>query len=261
MNTIVPTSCIAVAGQNIRQWRKMYRNKINMFGKSWTEHVYEFTPACKPIFTPEKIGDPYEIRIYKNEQGLVIWAVGEGTYSFFCNDLSPEINKFSILDFPGRSHFANQWKETSWLGWKKEWKRSYSDVRFLLSFERTREDFIEKVTEHRVTWILFTSQEVETAVWQAVNKAEAGRGRPSVRGENSYSGPGSLTIEELRALGCRVCHRPPTKKFHKMAPTDHVVENFNWGSRAPKRAEWFRHGAGYSYNGSCGCNSGWVWYD
>lgn len=232
-----------------------------MFGKSWTEHIYAFTPACKPISTQEKIGNPYEIRIYKNEQGLVIWAVEIGATGFFCNDLYPQINKSSIQDFPGRFHFANQLQETSSLVWKKEWKRSYSDVRFLLSSERTREDFIKKVSEHRETWLLFPSADVESAVWEAVDKAEAGRGKPSVRGENSYSGPASLSIQELVALGCRVCHRPPTKKFPMVAPSDHVVENFNWGSRAPKRTEWFKYGAGYSYNGSCGCNSGWVWYD
>lgn len=258
MKTITPTSCIAVAGQSLRQWRKLYRNKINMFGKSWTEHVYMFTPACKPISTPEQIGEPYEIRVYKNEQGLVVWAVGEGTHGFYCNDLPPKINKTSVLDFPGKFHFANQWQETSWLGWKDEWKRSFSDVRFLLSFERTREDFIKKVTEYRVTYLLFTSKEVETAVWQAVELAESGNGRPRI---GEYSGPASLSIQELKALGVRVCHRPPTKKFPMAAPSDHVVENFNWGSRAPKRTEWFKYGAGYSYNGSCGCNSGWVWYD
>ena len=260
MKTIVPTSCIAVAGQEIRQWRKVYRNKIKMFGRAWTEHVYMFTPACKPISTPEKIGNPYEIRIYKNDKGVVIWAVGEGTYTFYCNDLSPEINKSSLLD-PEKNWATNGWQSTSWVGWKKEWKRSYSDIRFLLSFERTREDYVKKVTENRVTWLLFPSAEIESAVWQAVNKAEAGRGRASIRGENSYSVPASLSIEELKALGVRVCHRPPTKKFPVVAPGDHVVENFNWGAKTPERAEWFRYGAGYHYHGTVGCNSGWVWYE
>lgn len=256
MNTIVPTSCITVAGQSLRQWRKLYRNKIKMFGKSWTEHVYMFTPACTPISSPEKIGDPYEIRIYKNEQGLVIWSVGEGTRGYFCNDLSPQINKANLGNPDNWA--IRGWQETTSMVWKKEWKRSYSDVRFLLSFERTREDFIKKVTEHRVTYLLFTSKEVETAVWQAVHKAEADRGRVSI---GAYSGPASLTVEELKALGCRVCHKPPTKKFPELAPTDHVVNNFNWGAEEPQQFQWFRYGAGYSYHGTKGCNAGWVWYD
>lgn len=262
MKTIVPTSCIAVAGQSLRQWRKLYRNKIKMFGKSWTEHVYEFTPVglswSETDLKSYKKSDPYIIRVYKNEAGFLIWAIEEGESPFHHNDRSPEINKSNILDFPGTSHFANQWQKTSYISWKKEWKRSYSDVRFLLSFERTKEDFVKKVTEHRSKWLLFSSLDVEGAVWQAVELAESGNSRPRI---GAYSGPASLSIQELKTLGVKVCHRPPTKKFPQVAPSDHVVENFNWGARTPKKAEWFRYGAGYSYHGTVGCNSGWVWYD
>jgi hypothetical protein len=258
MNTIVPTSCIVVAGQELRQWRKLYRNKINMFGKSWTEHVYEFIPAWKPISSPEGIGEPYEIRVYKNQEGLVIWAVGK---DHWCgtNGLWPKINK-NLIDsgYDAIGQRFNFPAQTDWLGKKKEWQRSYSDVRFLLSFERTKKDFIAGVTEYRKTWLLFPSKEVEDAVWSAVSRAESGRGRSSI---GAYSGPASLSTEELKSLGCRVCHRPPTKKFPQVAPSDNVIENFNWGARTPERSEWFRYGAGYSYHGTVGCNSGWVWYD
>lgn len=256
MKTIVPTSCIVVAGQELRQWRKLYRNKISMFGKNWTEHIYQFTPVGVRWSGPVEIGNPYEIRLYKNDAGSVIWVIGAtGTYS--CNDIYPVINTTSVSnqkDLP----FSSGSQSTTWIGWKKEWERSYSDVRFLLSFERTREDFISKVIERRKTWVLFPSAEVEAAVWSAVSVAESGRGRTSI---GAYSGPASLPIEELKALGCKVCHTPPTKKFPQVAPSDHVVENFNWGSRAPERTEWFRYGSGYSYHGTVGCNSGWVWYD
>lgn len=259
MQTIVPTSCIVVAGQDLRQWRKLYRNKIHMFGKSWTEHVYSFQPIGWQFCDSSKLQkkDPYEIRIYKNQGGIVIWATG---MDHWCgtNGKWPEINKCAIQDFPGKSHISNTWQATSWIGWKKEWKRSYSDVRFLLSLERTREDFIEKVTEHQVTWLLFRSKEVEVAVQRAYENAESGQGRASI---GTYSGPASLSINELKALGVKVCHRPPTKKFPELAPGDHVVENFNWGANEPEQTQWFRYGAGYHYHGTVGCNSGWVWYD
>lgn len=252
MKTIVPTSCIAVAGQEIRQWRKLYRNKIKMFGRAWTEHVYMFTPAWKPISSPEGMGKPYEIRVYRNDQQVVIWAIGADSWCG-TNGLWPHLNNEHMFQIFGQTG--------PWIGEKRSWKRSYSDVRFLLSFERTRGDFVKKVSEHRETYLLFPSKEVETAVWRAVENAEAGRGRPSIKGSNSYSGPASLEIEELKALGVKVCHRPPTKKFPGLAPGDHVVENFNWGADEPKQAQWFRYGAGYHYHGTGGCNAGWVWYD
>lgn len=262
MKTIVPTSCIVVAGQEIRQWRKLYRNKIRIFGKSWTEHVYEFTPVGlswseKDLRNYQK-KDPYKIRVYKNDNGNVIWAVEVEPLCFFHNDLSPEINKCTLANQEGKWPL-NNWQSTSWIGWKKEWKRSYSDTRFLLSFERTREDFIEKVTEHRTTWLLFPSSDVEISVVRAYEKAELGQqGRLRI---GSYSGPASLSIEDLKALGCKVCHKPPTQKFPEVAPGDYVVENFNWGAKTPEHAEWFRYGAGYHYHGTVGCNAGWVWYE
>ena len=244
MNTIVPTSCIAVAGQDFRQWRKLYRNKIKMFGLSWTEHVYMFIPV-----RDRNVGDPYEVRIYKNAQGLVIWAVG-GEYD------NANINRTAVPN--AASWTINDWQKTTWVGWKEAWKRSYSDIKFLISFEKTRSNFMSKITKNRETYLLFPSKEVETATWDAINKAESGRGRIGI---GAYSGPASLTIEELKALGCKVCHRPPTKKFPQVAPSDYVKNGFNWGAETPKRAEWFRYGSGYSYHGTVGCNSGWVWYD
>ena len=259
MQTIVPTSCIVVAGQKIRQWRKLYRNKINMFGKSWTEHVYNFQPVGWEFSNTSKLQSlsPYEIRVYKNQEGNVVWATGQEAWCG-TNGIWPEINKATIQDFPGKTHFANQWQATSWIGWKKEWRRSYSDVKFLLLYEKTREDFVEKVTEHRVAWLLYPSSVVEVAVSQAYEDAESGRGRLSI---GAYSGPASLSIEELKVLGVKICHRPPTKKFPKVAPGDYVVDNFNWGAKTPERAKWFKYGAGYHYHGTVGCNSGWVWYE
>lgn len=236
MKTIVPTSCIVVAGQEFRQWRKLYRNKINMFGLRWAEHVYEFYNRSESA--------PREVRIYTNSSGSVVWATG--------NTFETGINSERVIS----SHHSDQ--TTTWLGWKKEWKRSFSDVRFLLSFERTREDFINKVTEHRVTWLLYPSKEVEGAVSGAYYEAELGQGRPTI---GTYSGPASLTIQELRSLGVRICHKPPTSKFPELAPGDHVVENFNWGAEKPQQFQWFRYGAGYHYHGTKGCNSGWVWYE
>jgi len=250
MKNIIPTSCIAVAGQNIRQWRKLYRNKIKMFGRAWTEHVYMFTPVWKPISSPEGMGKPYEIRVYKNDQGVVIWAVGQDAWCG-TNGLWPHLN--------GNEYPFQIFGQTGpWIGEKRSWRRSYSDVRFLLLFERTRKDFFKKVTEHRVTYLLYLSREVEVAVQRAYENAESGRGRAGI---GAYSGPASLTIEELKSLGVKVCHRPPTKKHPELAPVDHVVENFNWGAEVPEMAQWFRYGAGYRYNGSVGCNAGWVWYD
>lgn len=260
MKTIVPTSCIAVAGQSLRQWRKLYRNKIKMFGKSWTEHIYEFIPVGlswseRDLKNYQK-KDPYEIRVYKNDKGVVIWVVEVEPQNFRHNDMSPHINKTSLGN---PEHWAVRgWQETTWIGWKKEWQRSYSDVRFLLSFEKTRQDFIKEATKNQVTWLLYPSKEVKKAVWEAIDKAESGQGRLSI---GAYSGPASLSIEELKTLGVRVCHRPPTKKFPDVAPGDHVVENFNWGTKTPENAKWFKYGAGYSYHGTVGCNSGWVWYE
>ena len=258
METIVPTSCIAVAGQNIRQWRKLYRNKIKMFGKSWTEHVYSFQPIGWEFVNSSKLQnkDPYEIRVYKNESGLVIWAVGQDSWGG-TNGRWPEINK-NLVGYDGGKGVFNYSGKTAWIGWKERFKRSYSDTKFLLSFERTREDFFKKLSEHRESFLLFPSKEVEAAVYEAVAKAEAGRGRPGI---GTYSGPASLTIGELKALGCRVCHKPPTKKYPQIAPSDHVVENFNWGAEPPQRSQWFRYGAGLHYHGTVGCNAGWVWYD
>lgn len=226
-----------------------------MFGLSWTEHVYMFQPASASggSYIGKVGGDPYEIRVYKNKEGLVVWATGETAWPG-TNGLWPKINK----GFFGNPEHPNltSWQETSWIGWKKEWKRSYSDVKFLLSFERTREDFLKKVAEGRVTYLLYPSKEVQSAVLYAVGEAESGRGRTSI---GAYSGPASLSIETLKSLGCKVCHRPPTKRFPKVAGGNYVVENFNYGADAPDIAEWFRYGAGYRFNGSVGINPGWIW--
>ncbi|MFA7286006.1 MAG: hypothetical protein WC011_04170 [Candidatus Paceibacterota bacterium] len=250
MNTIVPTSCIAVAGQSLQQWRKLYRNKINMFGQSWTEHVYEFTPASASggSYIGKINGDPYEIRIYKNQNNQVVWATGKDSWCG-TNGLWPHLNG-------NQNPFQIFGQKGPWIGDKKRWQRSFSDTRFLLSFERTKEDFLEKINENRETYLLYPSKCVEDAVSQAVSKIEQGNRRTI----GSYSGPASLSIEELKALGVKVCHKPPTRKNPSMAPGDHVREGFNWGADTPKQYQWFRYGAGYHYHGTVGCNAGWVWY-
>lgn len=252
MKTIVPTDCIMVAGLTFRQWRKLYRNKINMFGQNWTEHVYEFTPACKPLSSPEEIGDPYEIRVYEDEIGGIIWATGRAG-TFGCNDLSPHLNAGvngkDYWDFLSGNHVG------PWIGEKGGWKRTLTDVKFLLSHPATREDFIGEKAKYRREYLMFPTAEVESAVWAAVSRAESGR-RLRI---GSYSGPASLSLDELRTLGVRVHHRPPGKD--QKAPGDYVHENFNWGCREPRVGEWFLYGAGYHYHGTVGCNAGNVWYD
>lgn len=208
-----------------------------MFGQVWTEHVYKFTPVglgFGEISLTKK--DPYEIRIYRNSSGGVIWVTEKNPTGFFCGDQSPEIHK-DFVGYEGGPGIFNYSADTAWVGWKRSFKRSFSDVRFLLSFERTREDFLKKITENRETYLLYT---------------------PETRG--SYSGSASLKVEELKALGFKVCHRAPTKRYPDMAPGDYVNKNFNWGAPTPKEYQWFRHGAGYRDNGNKGCNSGCNWY-
>lgn len=252
MRTIVPTSCIMVDGTPIRQWRKLYRNKIKMFGRSWTEHIYEFTPVSCPIingdyvYRLDSIGK-YEIRIYKNSGGDIIWATGRDSWCG-TNGLWPSLNQ-------GRKGFISSGKS---ILTKSDWKRSFTDVKMLLSLERVRENFVTGVTKYRKTYLLFPSKEVEQAVQTAIEAAESGRGRQRV---GAYSGPASLSLDELKALGVRICHKKPTKKYPKEASGDYVREGLNWGSEVPEESMWFRYGAGYHYNGPTGCNAGWQWYE
>ncbi|MDQ5952941.1 MAG: hypothetical protein QG551_169 [Patescibacteria group bacterium] len=240
---------------NPRLWRKKFRNKIGTSYGVFHEHCYE---------TPEGVtaGQPWDpektLRVYTNTEGYVIWAIGPEhiigiAETKMQNCISVSVNKKRLC-----GPATNGWQNHSWIGWRRSFKRSFSDTKFLLTFERTREDFLRKVTEGRETYLLYTSNEVEAAVQAAVREVEFGSGRARI---GTYSGPASLSIEELKALGVKVCHRPPTKKHPEMAPGDYVSENFNWGAPIPKEHQWFRYGAGYHYHGTVGCNAGWVWYD
>lgn len=232
-----------------RVWKKKFRNKIIKDYGVFYEHVYEFTPTSSPNYELEYGEKKAEITIYTNKEGYIIWSLGKNSFSF-CNDHSPEVVQDRVRGT--RKHYSNQ----EWIGWKKNWGRTYSDVKFLLHFEKTQKDFRAEVRKNRDLYILFPSKDVEEAVWARVREVEHGCSQAI----GSYSGPGSLSVKELKKLGCKTSYNPPTKKFAESAPTDSIHENFNWGTRKPDMAEWFRYAAGYHYNGNKGCNSGWVWY-
>lgn len=96
------------------------------------------------------------------------------------------------------------------------------------------------------TWIKYPNESVKAAVIAAYTAVD----------EDDYCGTGSLTLEQLIALGVETSDIEPEGALHNV-----ISENTNWGSRPPEVNEWFHYGAGSHYNGSCGSCKGWRWYN
>ena len=234
---------------DVAQWKKLFRNKLVTEHGRFFEHVYEYTPAhCYQKTTGEEyqlsISNPYQIRIYVNNLGSVIWAIGGG----YGVDISNQRIREQAPKY-GRGAGGH----TESIGSKKYWPRMFSDTKFLLTFERTKKDFIETITKERKCFIMCQSKEIMENAWELFNKYNQHSGRISIGFSETWN---KIPVEELKKIGVRFSRiqRKPAKGGN------YVHENFNWGSNKPETGLWFNLDSGYSWHGNKGCNSGWVYY-